>query len=157
MFLSDRESDFLKEGIGRRAVGARDLAYETFCEQLDLRYRDAHRTVRPISSGPIHEVEPWRSELVWQRTRTKNRNKQRERASDRRSEGGDREEMIYRKWSLLTGPPAILGSIVAALVVFNQVSGLNSLVRYLLGDSWGTRWHWEVFLVKQQRLSHVKP
>ncbi|KAK9143944.1 hypothetical protein Syun_013344 [Stephania yunnanensis] len=33
--------------------------------------------------------------------------------------------MIHRKWSLLTGPPAILGSIVATLLVFNQVSGLN--------------------------------
>lgn len=25
--------------------------------------------------------------------------------------------MIYRKWSLLTGPPAILGGVVAAVVV----------------------------------------
>ncbi|PSS11666.1 Succinate dehydrogenase [Actinidia chinensis var. chinensis] len=27
--------------------------------------------------------------------------------------------MIYRKWSLLTGPPAILGGIVATVVVAN--------------------------------------
>ncbi|KAL7233066.1 hypothetical protein ACSBR1_016833 [Camellia fascicularis] len=29
--------------------------------------------------------------------------------------------MIYRKWSLLTGPAAILGSIVATVVVANFI------------------------------------
>ncbi|PSS24206.1 Succinate dehydrogenase [Actinidia chinensis var. chinensis] len=29
--------------------------------------------------------------------------------------------MIYRKWSLLTGPPAILGAIVATVVVANYL------------------------------------
>lgn len=33
----------------------------------------------------------------------------------------DEQKMIYRKWSLLTGPTAILAGVVAAVVVANFV------------------------------------
>ncbi|KAM7478797.1 hypothetical protein LguiA_027010 [Lonicera macranthoides] len=41
-------------------------------------------------------------------------------------------KMIYRKWSLLTGPAAILGGIVATVVVANYILVQNvcSLFRY---------------------------
>uniref|UniRef100_A0A166DIQ3 Uncharacterized protein n=1 Tax=Daucus carota subsp. sativus TaxID=79200 RepID=A0A166DIQ3_DAUCS len=31
--------------------------------------------------------------------------------------------MIYRKWSLLTGPPAIAGAVVGSVVVFQLLFG----------------------------------
>ncbi|WOG87694.1 hypothetical protein DCAR_0206925 [Daucus carota subsp. sativus] len=34
--------------------------------------------------------------------------------------------MIYRKWSLLTGPPAIAGAVVGSVVVFQLLFGKSN-------------------------------
>lgn len=43
------------------------------------------------------------------------------RENRRRSRVGVKGKMIHRKWSLLTGPVAVLGSIVGAVVVANYL------------------------------------
>ncbi|OVA01926.1 hypothetical protein BVC80_9079g66 [Macleaya cordata] len=63
--------------------------------------------------GPEPEPEPnWSS-----------RRRSRSPAAEKREEekSTESEKMIYRKWSLLTGPPAILGGIVATVIVANYL------------------------------------